>query len=96
MDELPPTAVHPVSIDGRQTEAADGETVLALLLAHGHRAICSTDRGQTYGAFCGMGVCYSCCVRVDGISRQRACQVLVSPGMQIETRQHELAESPAE
>ena len=74
-----------LSIDGRPVLAADHETVLAVLLANGYRAICKTDRGEIYGAFCGMGVCHCCSVRIDGVSRQRSCQIQASPGMNVET-----------
>ena len=75
-----------VEVDGRPLEAVRNETVLAALLAQGHIGICKTDRGQVYGPLCSMGVCYGCSVQIDGLGRQRACQIRVRPGMKIETR----------
>lgn len=74
-----------VTIDGKTVVAAAGETVLSVLFAVGKTAIRPDEHGRPSGAFCGMGICYACCVTVDGILRQRACRTVVRQGMRIET-----------
>ncbi|MFC7521887.1 2Fe-2S iron-sulfur cluster-binding protein [Xanthomonas populi] len=41
--------------------------------------------GQPRAPLCGMGVCFECRVRIDGIAQQRACMVDARDGMQVRT-----------
>lgn len=41
--------------------------------------------GQHRAAVCGMGVCFECRVRIDGLAQQRACQVTVRDGMTVDS-----------
>ncbi|SDF55177.1 (2Fe-2S)-binding protein [Dyella sp. 333MFSha] len=41
--------------------------------------------GQHRAAVCGMGVCFECRVRIDGVAQQRACQVTVRDGMTVDS-----------
>jgi predicted molibdopterin-dependent oxidoreductase YjgC len=76
------------TFDGQALHARDGQSVAAALLAAGRRAWRATRRtGEPRGLFCGMGVCYDCLVRVDGLPNVRACQVPVREGMRVETQQ---------
>jgi hypothetical protein len=34
---------------------------------------------------CGMGICYECRVTISDVAHQRACMVVVEPGMRIDT-----------
>lgn len=43
-------------------------------------------KGQPRAAFCGMGVCQECRMRVDGV-RVLACQTLCYSGMIVEVQQ---------
>ncbi|WP_026145565.1 cyanide-forming glycine dehydrogenase subunit HcnA [Pseudomonas asplenii] len=72
-------------LNGQAVPAAEGETVLSVLQSVGLRQVSRNDHGQLAGAFCGMGVCQSCLVSIDGRFKRRACQTLVKPGMRIET-----------
>jgi predicted molibdopterin-dependent oxidoreductase YjgC len=72
-----------ISVNGRETYAYRGETVLAALLAAGYRVLRKDKNGQARGAFCGMGVCYDCLVSINGIRNQRSCMVEVEEGMEI-------------
>jgi succinate dehydrogenase/fumarate reductase-like Fe-S protein len=61
--------------DGHPVPAAEGMTVAAALLHAG--------AGR---AFCGMGVCMECRVRIDGKPHRLACQTLCRPGMEVATQ----------
>jgi predicted molibdopterin-dependent oxidoreductase YjgC len=75
-----------VSIDGQETLASPGLTVAAVLLATGRRAFGSAPgRGRPRGVYCGMGTCFDCTVKINGLERQRACVTLIAPGMEIVT-----------
>lgn len=41
--------------------------------------------GAPRAAVCGMGICFECRVRIDGVAQQRACQVTVRDGMTVDT-----------
>lgn len=72
------------TFEGRQVEARPGETVAAALLAAGFRDLRSSAiTGAPRGAYCLMGACFDCLVRVDGIPNRQACLTLVEPGMDV-------------
>ncbi|HST48667.1 (2Fe-2S)-binding protein [Jatrophihabitans sp.] len=75
------------SFDGRPVDFAEGQTVGAALVNAGIYSWRVTRRhGTRRGLFCGIGVCYDCLVRVDGVPNQRACQVAATDGMTVTTQ----------
>jgi predicted molibdopterin-dependent oxidoreductase YjgC len=72
-----------IVLDGVPTDAYEGETVAAVLLAQGEAATRTTVKGEPRGIFCGMGVCFDCLVVVDGVPNTRACMTWVRDGMQV-------------
>jgi hydrogen cyanide synthase HcnA len=85
-----------VRLDGQAVNAAQGETVLSVIQSLGQRQVARNDHDQISGAYCGMGVCQCCLVRIDGRHKRRACQTLVRPGMQIETRANRITGTQAQ
>jgi len=75
-----------VHINGQTVSAAIGETVLSVIQSLGVRQIARNDHDQISGAYCGMGVCQCCLVKINGRHKRRACQTVVHDGMQIETQ----------
>lgn len=69
-------------INGRQTLVPAGISVAAALARLGAGALGRdlADPGRT--ACCGMGVCFECRVRIDGVERL-GCLTRVAPGMEI-------------
>lgn len=77
-----------LTVDGRPVKAYFGETVFAVLLAEGIRALRHPFKDQTEtarGGFCGMGVCQECRVTIDGMPDRRACMTDVREGMEVVT-----------
>ena len=72
-----------VFIDGELNTAFKGETVLSALMAQGKKAICLNDHNQITGAYCGMGVCFSCMVIIDN-QKRRSCKTIIEEGMVID------------
>ncbi len=73
-----------VTVDGLPRQAFEGESVLAVLWAHGASTLHTTARTrQPRGFFCGMGVCFDCLVTIDGVPNLRACLETVRAGMAI-------------
>ncbi|GLH38842.1 MULTISPECIES: (2Fe-2S)-binding protein [Pseudomonas] len=75
-----------VHINGQAVSAAIGETVLSVIQSLGVRQIARNDHDQISGAYCGMGVCQCCLVKINGRHKRRACQTVVRDGMLVETQ----------
>jgi predicted molibdopterin-dependent oxidoreductase YjgC len=82
---MKPTGTISLEIDGMVVNAAAGDTIATVLLAHGVQVFGYDERHQPRGIFCGMGVCFDCLVTVDGIADVRACMTLAEEGMRIST-----------
>ncbi|KZN62339.1 hypothetical protein N473_19735 [Pseudoalteromonas luteoviolacea CPMOR-1] len=74
-----------ILIDEQPITACEGETVLSVLQAANIKQVCENDRKVITGGYCAMGVCHCCHVKVNKRYKQRACQTLVEPNMQVET-----------
>jgi predicted molibdopterin-dependent oxidoreductase YjgC len=76
-----------ILIDGVATQAQEGDSVAAALLAAG-RVACRTTAvsGAPRAPYCLMGVCFDCLVTIDGVGNRQACLAPVREGMRIETR----------
>ena len=75
-----------IKVDGKPIEAYQGETVAAAMMAAGIRTFNKSHKHkQPRSLYCGMGVCYECLVRINGVHAQRACVTYVEEGMVIET-----------
>jgi predicted molibdopterin-dependent oxidoreductase YjgC len=75
------------TLDGVETEALEGDTVLtAILAARGHLRIAEFTETPRAG-FCLMGACQDCWVGTADGTALRACTSYVAEGMAIVTRQ---------
>ena len=74
-----------ILVDGARLEVDAGANLAAALANHGLRALRRSVRGEPRGALCGMGVCQECRVTLDGRAHVRACAVLCSEGLCVET-----------
>lgn len=71
-----------LDVDGRACRVRAGVSVAAALLAD------QPADGWRPGIFCGMGVCYACVARVDGVPGVRTCLTPVAEGMRVERSEH--------
>jgi len=70
-------------VNGVPVPARPGQSLAAALTGAGIRLLRRSPRaGAPRGAFCMMGVCQECLVRVDGQLAQ-ACMTRVVPGMSV-------------
>ncbi|TQT21045.1 2Fe-2S iron-sulfur cluster-binding protein [Xanthomonas perforans] len=70
--------------DGRMVEVPAGASVAAAV-AQATLQFRQSSSGQARAPLCGMGVCFECRVRIDGVGQQRACLVDACDGMQVRT-----------
>lgn len=74
--------------NNQSIEAVKGQSVAAALMANEQYVLRqSSRRNEPRGLFCGMGICFECLMCIDGKPNQRACQIPVSEGMQVEVQQ---------
>ena len=74
-----------LQVDGRALPASPGTTVAAALLGAGVTTFRRSVAGEGRAPLCGMGSCFECRVRIDGVPHRRACLVQVRDGMRVET-----------
>ena len=84
LDDRPRADEVTITVDGRPIDCRAGETVATALLAAGFRKLRDSPRAKApRGAFCMMGVCQECAIRIDG-RIQQSCLVSVRPGLRVE------------
>ena len=62
-----------------------GSMVAAAVLEAGVTTFRRSVTGEPRGLLCGMGICFECRVRVDGVAHVRSCQTLCENGMDVRT-----------
>ena len=72
-------------INGLSHDVPAGCNVAAALAHAGLVHTRLSESGQPRAAFCGMGQCQECRVRIDGIADRLGCMVPARDGMVIET-----------
>lgn len=63
---------------------SEGTTVAAAILIAGI-PLRQSVTGDPRGPLCGMGICFECCVTIDGTQHLRSCQMLCAEGMEVRT-----------
>ncbi|MBE0369519.1 MULTISPECIES: 2Fe-2S iron-sulfur cluster-binding protein [Pseudoalteromonas] len=74
-----------ITVNHQKVAVSEGETILSVLLATEHKELMVNDHQGVSGAYCGMGVCHCCHVKVNKRFKKRACQTVVQPQMTVET-----------
>ncbi|MFA4383274.1 2Fe-2S iron-sulfur cluster-binding protein [Xanthomonas perforans] len=71
-----------LQVDGRMVEVPAGASVAAAV-AQATLQFRQSSSGQARAPLCGMGVCFECRVRIDGVGQQRACLVDACDGVRV-------------
>lgn len=71
-----------IEVDGVAVEVPAGASVAAAVALAATRFRRSRG-GEARAPLCGMGVCFECRVRIDGVEHQRSCLVPAREGMQV-------------
>ena len=76
-----------IEVDGEKITAYEGETVASALIAARKMTTQMTPKkNEPRGVCCGIGLCYSCIMVINGVPNTRACQTIVKPGLCAETQ----------
>jgi D-hydroxyproline dehydrogenase subunit gamma len=73
-----------VTVNGAPVVVLSGTTVAVAIVMAGEACRRSVS-GEPRGPLCGMGICFECCVAIDGSRHVRSCQVLCEQGMEVAT-----------
>ena len=73
-----------LTVNGSQVSVPAGATVAVAMMIAGQPCRTSVT-GEPRGPLCGMGICFECRARVNGIPHSRTCQILCEPGMEVRT-----------
>jgi len=74
-----------IEVNGNPLRVAAGTSVAAAVFIAGEWRCRTSVSGEPRAPLCGMGICFECRVTIDGRPHCRGCQILVSPGMTIQT-----------
>ena len=77
-----PDTVH---VNGRALVVESGTTAAAALAIAKVPTARLSVAGQPRGPLCGMGICFECCVAINGVPHRRSCQVFCENGMEVRT-----------
>jgi len=74
-----------IVVDGRELRVTAGTSVAAALVNARVAAFRRSPTGEPRWPVCGIGVCFECRVRIDGVAHQRACMTPARDGMQVDS-----------
>lgn len=74
-----------VSINGSWCAVEPHTSIAAAILRAGVVGFRRSINGDLRGPLCGMGICFECRVRVNGLQHVKSCQIECESGMEIET-----------
>ncbi len=74
-----------LKINGLAITVPEKTSVAVAIYKSGAKVFRSSITGQARGPVCGMGICYECCVTVDGSPYIRSCMTLCREGMEVTT-----------
>lgn len=63
----------------------EGTTVAAAILNLGEAEFRTAVDGEPRGPLCGMGICFECCVKINGEQHVRSCMMFAEEGMEVVT-----------
>ena len=72
-------------VDGVSVTMPEGSMVSAAVLKSGRHGSRRSVTGEARGPLCGMGICFECCVTIDGEAHSRSCQTVCKDGMDVRT-----------
>ncbi len=74
-----------LTVNGITVRVAMGATVAAAIAQAGVATWRRSPTGEPRAPLCGIGVCFQCCVSIDGRTNVRSCQVRCRNGMDVRT-----------
>jgi predicted molibdopterin-dependent oxidoreductase YjgC len=86
LDDLTDRKKIIITVNNKEIEAYEGETIAAAMQAAGIKVFRTTRiYDEPRGIFCNRGRCTDCIMKVDGKPNVRTCVTLAKDGMKIES-----------
>ena len=73
-----------ININGKPFQVKPGTSVAAAVM-NANIPSRSSIGERPRSPLCGMGICYECRLEINGVKYERACMVLCSDGMEVDT-----------
>ncbi|MGB9456742.1 MAG: (2Fe-2S)-binding protein [Bryobacteraceae bacterium] len=74
-----------ITVNGAPVTVPTGATVAAAVALGGIHTFRRSVTGEPRAPLCGMGICFECCVTIDGREHVRSCQTSCAEGMEVRT-----------
>jgi D-hydroxyproline dehydrogenase subunit gamma len=74
-----------ISVNGKAVRVPPGTLLAAAIERAGVSSFHASVRGEPRGPLCGMGVCFECCVTINGKAYARSCLTPCEEGMEVQT-----------
>ena len=74
-----------IQVNGTPVSMPAGSMIAAAVLKAGVSSFRRSVTGEARGPLCGMGICFECRVRIDGVAHARSCQTVCENGMDVRT-----------
>ena len=74
-----------ISVNGKAVSVPPGTLLAAAVAQAGVSSFRTSVHGEPRGPLCGMGVCFECCVTINGKAYSRSCLTLCEEGMEVRT-----------
>ena len=74
-----------LTVNGETVVVPAGSAVTVAVAVAGVHTFRRSVTGEPRAPLCGMGICFECCVTIDGRAHARSCQIACTEGMTILT-----------
>lgn len=74
-----------IQVNGKLLSVRAGTSLAAALAQAGVNCFRRSAEGEPRGPLCGMGVCFECRVKLNGVPHCRSCLTVCEDGMEIRT-----------
>jgi D-hydroxyproline dehydrogenase subunit gamma len=74
-----------ISVNGKAVSVPPGTLLAAAVAQAGMSSFRTSVHGEPRSPLCGMGVCFECCVTINGKAHSRSCLTLCEEGMEVRT-----------
>jgi sarcosine oxidase subunit alpha len=74
-----------ILVNGKPVAVPPGTLVAAAVAQAGVSSFHTSVHHEPRGPLCGMGVCFECCVTINGQAYSRSCLTLCEQGMEVQT-----------
>jgi D-hydroxyproline dehydrogenase subunit gamma len=74
-----------IRVNGKPVTVPPGTLVASAVAKAGVSSFRTSVHQEPRGPLCGMGVCFECCVTINGTAYSRSCQTLCEEGMEVQT-----------